>query len=660
MMPEENNRWAVLIGIDGYLGRPLKGCVNDVEMMRGYLEDSVPPVRVRALTAPTSPDTGNPPAQEDPTQLPTFSNIRNTLEQVLQISKAGDLIYVHFSGHGARLQRPELKEGDRNSGSVALVVLDDSGTGYIELNGLFLAFMLKRMAEKGLRVTLVLDCCFSGHVFRHGEATETAIRTWTDDLTIATSYEETEGYEEFLPSCFTRDARSLPSWLVDPEGYTIITACGPHEAAQEMEDANGKVFGVLSFYLHETLAMLERHALQTFHDTLYGHLVAMVHDKWPKQTPMCYGRNKFSFFREILAGPASSNIMAISNNKKLVLEAGQAHGVYEGQEYTIHPFWTVKNDHDHSQKILFKAKVSFVGSITSVLEPMIPFPSLNTGSMSWNAKPTPHFSTSRTLVGLLPSVTNHLAISSAVNESHSFGIVHKLSGSEHCSFFVACHRDRFYEILDADQKGLPGITPIPLAGNDSLGHLLDRLEHLAKYNSFKLNRLPSSDSDLLESFIITLSDVDIKEHDPGQIIEMQNEQRLNLITKNLGTEDTLYVTVLNFTPSWEIQYLSGDIGGNGFDIIPKKNLRLFLTGVSNIPFTMVVPEHLKCEGQCEDTIKIIVTRKPTSFESWILPSLSDALRTRSSDLPPTPIPTQEGFLYLDQVAAFTIKIRTHC
>lgn len=74
----------------------------------------------------------------------------------------------------------------------------------------------------------------------------------------------------------------------------------------------------------------------------------------------------------------------------------------------------------------------------------------------------------------------------------------------------------------------------------------------------------------------------------------------------------------------------------------------------------VVPECLKCEGQSEDTFKIIVTKKPTSFDSWILPSLSDALRTRSSDLPSTPIPTQEGSLYLDQVAAFTIKIRTRC
>lgn len=74
------------------------------------------------------------------------------------MAKGGDFVYIHYSGHGTRLPS-----------GLALVLLSEDGRGSRYLRGRNLASDLHNMVKKGLRVTLVLDCCFSGSVVRNSD-----------------------------------------------------------------------------------------------------------------------------------------------------------------------------------------------------------------------------------------------------------------------------------------------------------------------------------------------------------------------------------------------------------------------------------------------------------------------------------------------------------
>lgn len=87
---------AVLIGCN-YPGTKaeLKGCINDVRRMHRCLLDryGFPAEHIVVLM-----DTeGGPHAQ------PTGKNIRAALSDLVASAKSGDVLFVHYSGHGTRL-----------------------------------------------------------------------------------------------------------------------------------------------------------------------------------------------------------------------------------------------------------------------------------------------------------------------------------------------------------------------------------------------------------------------------------------------------------------------------------------------------------------------------------------------------------------------------
>lgn len=106
---------AVLIGIN-YPGTKveLKGCVNDVHRMYKCLVDRY----------------GF--AEEDITVLidtdksynqPTGKNIRHALSELVKPAKPGDVLFVHYSGHGTRVP-PETGEEDDTGFDECIVPCD--------------------------------------------------------------------------------------------------------------------------------------------------------------------------------------------------------------------------------------------------------------------------------------------------------------------------------------------------------------------------------------------------------------------------------------------------------------------------------------------------------------------------------------------------------
>jgi hypothetical protein len=155
-----SNHFAVLIGINFYSDKPLRGCVRDVDMIQQYLQSthSITQTHITKLTASTPADTDALQPPEEPSSWPTFENVTACFSRITSMSLAGDHVYIHYSGHGTRTSNGEL----------ALALLDEAEVGKVRyLSGLKLAEIINRMVEHGLKITLVLDCCFSGSLVRH-------------------------------------------------------------------------------------------------------------------------------------------------------------------------------------------------------------------------------------------------------------------------------------------------------------------------------------------------------------------------------------------------------------------------------------------------------------------------------------------------------------
>ncbi|KAG7590701.1 Caspase-like domain superfamily [Arabidopsis suecica] len=138
---------ALLIGIN-YPGSAdeLQGCVNDVRRMHKCLLDRF----------------GF--AEEDITVLidtdksytqPTGKNIRQALSELIKPAKSGDVLFVHYSGHGTRVP-PETEEEDDTGFDECIVpsdlnpIPDDDFRDLVE------------QVPEGCQITIVSDSCHSG------------------------------------------------------------------------------------------------------------------------------------------------------------------------------------------------------------------------------------------------------------------------------------------------------------------------------------------------------------------------------------------------------------------------------------------------------------------------------------------------------------------
>lgn len=143
---------AVMIGIN-YVGQngELSGCHNDVLNMKEYIMD-VHGFEDRNITI----------LMDDGIhQSPTRRNILAAYNQIVAQSKAGDVVYCHYSGHGGKLRDNNNDEEDGYDET--LVPLDFATAGQIRDDDLLETLVVKM--AKGVFVTAVMDCCHSGTVF---------------------------------------------------------------------------------------------------------------------------------------------------------------------------------------------------------------------------------------------------------------------------------------------------------------------------------------------------------------------------------------------------------------------------------------------------------------------------------------------------------------
>ncbi|KAI2464032.1 hypothetical protein F4781DRAFT_414539 [Annulohypoxylon bovei var. microspora] len=611
-------RWALLLGVEVAVtgqNRSLKGAVADITAVDKYISTCETPIDVTILTTQSS----------DVSDLPSYQNVIGALQRVIQRGSSGDYVYIHFSGHGSRMK----------DGALALVLYDAGPLGSRYLYGSILRSAINKMAEKDMHVTLVLDCCFSGSVLRTGRLQGSAVRYLEYNPSVDHHSDRSNPFEVEDQEGTRGSALALPRGdgpgrrLLDPSGYTVISAAESHEEASEIEIGNGDRRGALSYFLLDSLVTLRKRRVQISHQSLHQHLRASFHSRYAQQTPLLLGRSGTSFFDGIgqynYQGlvPAYRDIHGV-----LTLDAGEAHGVHDTDEYALYPFTASEKADNLPEELCIKARVKRVQHLKSQLDLMDASDNTRVENGStWKAKMLTSLSLHRAKVLLMRSLPN---ADDLINTGRECSFLKLLAESnrtkpeepqdrlpDEAFMIVDINKDSIYEVQDERSvkfANLPSIYAHDAGANQLL---LKALEHLATYKYFEQieNRIPNSDFEA--SFSLGCLD---RIPDSDGLYRLSHGEELCLTFKNLDTVPK-YLSILNFTSSWEILNLVSDAGeGCSFTIAANGDID---SGDIEIPLEMKVPQHLLAQGlqQTDDIVKIFITSEPTTFPLMLLPRI---------------------------------------
>lgn len=609
------SHWAVIIGINYYRkGNCLKGSVRDAETIKHYLEAGAKDVDIAIFTAmtPSDPCSGRP--IEKPESWPTRANVVSSLKRVLDAANPGDFVYVHYSGHGTKT--PSLAQSGHSSArELALVLFEDDGIGSSYLRGRHLAGALQKMVEKGLLVTLVLDCCFSGSAVRNSDWHGFDIRSidYKAEVDVAGT-QENDG-NLFNVASTWRDSRMEESWLIDPDGYTILSACGPHEKAWELE-TEGERRGALTHFLLDALSALRKSSVELTNQSIHEYLCTRFHVSWPQQTPMRYGNTKLSFFGNPIITPDIAFISVYrTDDGRLCLRAGQVDGIYKGDEFAAYPFEMPEHAAEEKDKAPIMVKVDTARCFESDLVEINATSTARQISTGWKAKLTTSLSPRRIRVGLLASVDRKTQWNEVAKHLGFLDLCTEHEDEEPYIFNVTVNKHE-YEVVDALHEKVVGLPTISLDSNGAISAVVDVLQHLATFKYFEgvENRLPNT---TFEASFLLIPDCVTG---ASGTFDIKHGSTWGFAVKNTSNEP-LYIAIFNFTPSWEIFNLVSSSGGDYYKVIPPRTEEE--NGKKEFLLEMEVPESLRSRGetQCEDIFKVFITNKPTSFPSMVLPEM---------------------------------------
>ncbi|KAK4169545.1 caspase domain-containing protein [Cladorrhinum sp. PSN259] len=633
-------RWALLIGIDYYTQdvavaggtNPKAGClegsVKDARAAADYLSKSSAPINTTILTATTPVDRSSGLPQEvDPGLWPTFDNVKKALERIRDDAQPGDSALVHFSGHGARTKLVR-NAGHGSTGHLALALFHTNG--FRLMRGCTLGKYLEEIAGKGVFVTLVLDCCFSGNIFRKaGRQNSATVRSIEYDLTLGEMFADSEDEGNALSTVGAADRGvrdgnlHQDDWLVHPANYAVLSAAGPYEQAEEFSvEGHGKR-GALSYFLYQALNVSRGRGLNPTHESIYQHVRILFRAWRPRQTPILYGNRNLTFF----SGPTISHrpgFVAVFRPEEggLRLDAGEAHGVCVGDEYDAYP--SELQSAPRTAEAPVKLRVHAVHFLTSELKLCEDDGAHTVQDVrnGWIAELVTSLCPRKIPVMLTAAVDaiGPLSPSDAVRKCHFldlYGAVQNDSPS--CVFMLTVNDRDEYQVLDERGEEIPSLPTVPVGRPGALSHFLSIVHHVTKYKYLGgiINRAPNASFE--SSFLLRPT----CEATSTDSFDVCHGSVWGFEVENLKQEP-LYVFVFNFGPSWNITNIyEAAKKGDCLVLAPRMQRWDTANWKKKVRMRMEIPQHLldKGEQQCEDVFKVFATNVYSPYSSFVLPKL---------------------------------------
>ena len=631
--------YGLLIGVNHYQPNrfygDLKGCVRDINLVDSYLKKvlQIPPEDIRRLTT-SAPEDGklSRVRENQPDLEPTYKNIVRAFSNITQAGQPGDRIYIHYCGHGGRVitQYPELKgEGQNDEGLVPA----DFATSQRYVRDIEMTTLLKRMTDKGLVVTLVLDSCHSGGATRG----DCAIRGSNEVDTQLSEEKSLVGTREELIANWrlVAEGNTSKSWLSGSQDYVLLAACRPTEFAFEYAVSGKERHGALTYWMIDTLNTL---GSQISYKTLHDRVSAKIQSKFPTQLPMLLGAAERTIFTgERQSTKYTATVLGISDNL-VTISAAMPQGISEGVRFAIYPLNHADlNDHSGRQAIIEIVEVEAANSTGRIL-------SVEEGGLSRQSKtieqgaPAVMLSAPADLKRrvrlydqkqagtqeheLPPAmVARQTAALDAVRQAlfDNGWIVEVDDDSAESHYQVSINAEGEYEIC----IGMPlkNLTPaLTIDDPTAPKKVVDRLVHLAKYQAVQELDNPTSElTQSLDCQLLNRAKQPLVETTP--LIAKPGE-KMYLRIHNTSKEP-LNVAVLDIEPTWAISQ------------IPLKGLeapfyQLAQGETLDTPLGFELPSTENYQ-QSKETLKVFATRGPADFRWLHLPSLDEEINARAAE-----------------------------
>lgn len=259
----------------------------------------------------------------------TRGNILNEIETHLTAkARPGDIVVVHYAGHGSRLRNPADPTGWDNT----IVPYDsrDTEKKIVDIRDKELNARLRRLTAKvgeAGGVTFILDSCHSGTGLRAAGK----IRSAPDDTRFGDNPPPPDTLGE---KTGTRDIDG--SGYGEPDGnHVLIAASRTDQISFEYRDNRAQEHGALTYFLVQQL-MQPAAGKRTYRDVM-NRVIQAVNSEFPSQRPQLEGKNanRVVFGDEtirtenyIVANPTPAN--------QVELRGGLLHGFTEQSEFDIY------------------------------------------------------------------------------------------------------------------------------------------------------------------------------------------------------------------------------------------------------------------------------------------------------------------------------------
>ena len=632
---------ALLIGIDYYqpnrLYKSLKGAVRDICLVEAFLKQTlkVPAERILKLTAPSREDVTLLEVRSAQEPEPTYENIVNAFRVLIERAQPGDQVYIHYSGHGGRAATvyPTLKRGTGMQFDEGLVPMDigDGAEGRY-LRDVEMTTLLKRMADKQLVVTIIIDSCHAGGVTR-GDA---QIRSATEPDTVVRTADSLVAEREELERNWLELSRGQslgPSGLPRSRDYVLLAACRPNEFAYEYAVNGGtEHHGALTYWMIDTLTSAAARGQPLTYKLLHDRINAQIQSKFPQQLPMIVGdSDRRVFGSDTWATPYTINLITVNlDQRKITLNAGQAQGLSKGVRFAVYPLSTT--DFTDKSKQVAIAEISQRPDVSQSVATIL---SVEAGGMALNGTlepgaPAVMLSAPIDLVQrvrlfdqkgegdreheLPPHLVDRQteALEKVRQAMAGNGWVVEEQAEESALYQVAVDQQGNYEIC----RGMPMPNLRPLLAIDdpaAAKTVVDRLVHLAKYQA--VQGLDNPSSKLGRALEVELLTEDGEPFLDPQTPMVRDGDIVTLHLTNKGTQP-LKIAVLDLEPTWEISQLP--LGGLESPFFP-----LDSGAEEDIRLRMQVPED-EAYAHTTETLKVFAIQTGLADFRWLtLPALDE-------------------------------------
>ncbi len=249
---------------------------------------------------------------------------------MIEPTRAGDVVYFHYSGHGSEM--PD-NDGDELDGLDECLVPSDyvsrrDASG--NLRDDTIAALLDELGRKQPgSVTLTFDCCYSGTATRGGRMLVRG-QSWTGS-------EKTGSARTRAAAGATRSSVEGASGLV-PAGhaatgnYVVLSATSEGQVANETDDGHG---GTMGLFTHAFVKAAENAGPETTYRELHERLTNLMLHRNRKQTPQLEGERDLVLFGGTAIPAPAYFPVTLDRSGAIYLEAGSLQGMTEGSRFAL-------------------------------------------------------------------------------------------------------------------------------------------------------------------------------------------------------------------------------------------------------------------------------------------------------------------------------------